>query len=222
MDNHLQRPPPLPGSDRPRAGALPPGRVRKRHIVVLVVLLLLAWCYVGVTGYFRLSSETRALRESLMSSVAGHWDKRLAVNVGSWTVGLARLGLSFVRLPPEAQAAIDSVRGADVGVYRLRQAPGRVDSAAAFRAADEAMAARGWDRIVGVAKASELVGIYTPRSGCGFKCCLMVLHEQDLVVASVRGDPRPLLKLATRRLDGCRAFTGGGARAERPAPAPAT
>jgi hypothetical protein len=219
MNNPIQHPPPvLASSAGVVAGQLRPVRFRKRHIVALAAVVILAWCYIGVTGYFRLSSETRALRESVMNSVSGQWSKRFAVNVGRCTVGLVQLGSGLVHLPPEARAALDSLRGGEVGVYRLQQAQGCINPAAVFQAADRAMAARGWDRIVGVAKASELVGIYAPRSGSGLKCCLMVLHEQDLVVASVRGDPRPLLKLATRRLDGCRGLRGAAAQEQSAQP----
>jgi hypothetical protein len=33
-------------------------------------------------------------------------------------------------------------------------------------------------------------------------CCVAVLNEQDLVVASARGNMEPLLALATQRLQG--------------------
>lgn len=182
----------------------PAFRVRKRHIVALVIVCLLAFCGIGVAGFFRLGSETRALRGALMRTVAGQWDKRFAVHVGSLTLGLARVGSRFVPLPPEPRAAFDALRGAEVGVYRLQQRPEPVDATAILRAADQAMRERSWSRVVGVVNDNTIVGVYVPdrgRSPGRAACCLMVLQHRNLVVASVRGNLGPLWELAAQRLD---------------------
>jgi hypothetical protein len=44
-----------------------------------------------------------------------------------------------------------------------------------------------------------LVGIYVPRRGVSLKyaeCCLVVWHDRELVVASVRGNLEPLMEIA--------------------------
>ena len=47
--------------------------LRPLHIVALTGLFLLIAGVVGVAGYFRLSSETTLLRQSVMKSVPGPW-----------------------------------------------------------------------------------------------------------------------------------------------------
>ena len=74
-----------------------------------------------------------------------------------------------------------------------------------FTAADKCMRRRGWDRVVGVAQGRQFVAVYMPRNLLSVKrmaCCVAVLNEQDLVVASARGNLEPLLVLATQRLQG--------------------
>ena len=55
-----------------------------------------------------------------------------------------------------------------------------------------------------VAEGRELVAVYIPRKGvvaAKIACCLMVLHDRELVVASTRGNAEPLLEIARKRLD---------------------
>src|SRR5437870_2834543 len=49
-------------------------RFRPGHLVLLASVVLLSLGVIGVTGYFRLSSEAAALRSSLMKSVPGTWN----------------------------------------------------------------------------------------------------------------------------------------------------
>jgi hypothetical protein len=158
---------------------------------------------VGIAGFFRLSSATQALRSSVMQSVPGQWDKRFAVHVGGATLALARFGSRFFNLPPEPKAALGALNGAEVGVYELQNAPSALDYAALFTAADKSMSRRGWERIVGVVQGRQFVAVYMPRDLRTLKrmaCCVVVLNEQKLVVASARGNLEPLLGLATQRL----------------------
>ena len=170
----------------------------------MAIVCLPLFCAIGVAGYFRLGSETRALRGSLMSLTPGEWDTKFAVNVGSLTMGLVRVGSRFFRLPPEPRAALDAVHGAEVGVYRLKHERLSVGCSAILVSADKAMKARGWERVVGVAERNELVAVYIPRRGvvaAKMACCLMVLQGRELVVASTRGNVEPLLQIARKRLD---------------------
>jgi hypothetical protein len=177
--------------------------VRPGYVVLGVVLCLPFLCVIGVTGYFRLSSATQALRSSVMEAVPGQWDKRFAIHVGGMTLGLVRLGSSFFKLPPEPKAALGALHGAEVGIYRLQHAPSALEYSAVFAATDKAMKRRGWDRIVGVAKGEQFVAVYMPHNLRTLKrmaCCVVVLKERDLVVASASGNVQPLLDLAMQRL----------------------
>jgi hypothetical protein len=156
----------------------------------------------GVASYFRLSSETTALRRSVMASVPGHWDKKIAVNIGYFTMGLVRCGTHFIKMPPEPRAAMNALSGAEVGVYKLQEEPQAADARAIFASADKAMQRRGWERIVGVAKERELVAVYMPRKGLSLehmRCCVMVWHGRELVVASARGNLAPLMDLVASK-----------------------
>jgi hypothetical protein len=178
-------------------------RIKKRYVFLVVVLALVWAGIIGVTGFFRLSSETTALRESLMKGQIGLLDKKITVHVGGFTTALVRLGVQFFKVPPEARAAISSIRGGEVGIYKLTQQPEAIDSKAIFQAADEALALKGWERVVGVSKEGELVAIYLPHKGVApehMRCCLMVLHGQDLILASARGNVASLMELAQPHL----------------------
>jgi hypothetical protein len=180
----------------------PAFRFRRRYLALLVILCVPLFCAIGVAGYFRLSSETKALRKTVMSSVPGQWDKRFAVHVGGFTMGLVRFGSRFANLPPEPRAALEALHGAEVGIYRLHENPVSIAPTAIFMAADKAMKARGWERIVGVAQADQLVAVYIPLKGISpgrMACCVVVLHERDLVVASAHGNLGPLLQITEKK-----------------------
>jgi hypothetical protein len=165
---------------------------------------LVLWCIVGVTGYFRLSSETAALRTSVMRAVPGDWNKTIALNVGWFTTGIVRVGSRLFSLPPEPRAALSALHGAEVGVYRLGHAVALSDQGAALKAADQAMTSRGWDRIVGVSQDADLVAVYLPKrksASSRVKCCVLVFHDRELIVSSIRGNLEPLMELANNHFD---------------------
>jgi len=186
----------------------PNSGVRTGHLVILSLLLGFGLSVVGVTGYFRLSSDSNALRCSLMESSPGQWHKKIAVHIGGLTMGVLRTGLRWVKLPAESRAAIETLRGAEVGIYKLQTDPAWLDQEKIVATADKTMRSRGWDRVVGVVKEGDLVLAYIPRRGLSVgstRCCLAVLHGETLVVGSARGNLQPLMELAWNRLD-CAVF----------------
>src|SRR5215472_4969532 len=125
----------------------PPGsRFHAGYVIAISIPLFFALGVVGMTGYFRLSSETVALRQSLMGSVEGQWKKTIAVHLGWFTTSLVRAGSRLVKLEPEPRAALDAVRGVEVGVYRVQDSVEREDHGAILAKADKAMTRRGWVR----------------------------------------------------------------------------
>src|SRR5205823_10414268 len=142
---------------RAREYARPTKACARLKIGIALVLALLS---VGLTGCFKVSSDAGALRDSVMKSAAAQWDKKIEVGVGAITLNLARAGLACVDLEPEARAALQAVRGAEVGVYKLREGHKELKRAVILSAADKAMTSRGWDRIVGVVNDREFVAIY--------------------------------------------------------------
>ena len=174
-----------------------------RRLPIAVTLILLP---LGLSGCFRVSSDVAALRDSVMKSAPTAWEEQIEIGVGAITLNLARTGLAFVELEPEARAALKAVRGAEVGVYKRRGGGGerQLKQSAILRAADKAMTDRGWDRIVGVVNGRELVAIYAPRevrSTRNMKVCLVTVNERELVVASARSNLEPLMELAFNQLD---------------------
>ena len=159
---------------------------------------------IGLTGCFKVSSDLGALRDSVMKSAPVKWEEQIEIGVGPLTLNLARAGLCFVDLDPEARAALNAVRGAEVGVYKLRGGHQPLGHAALLAAADRAMARRGWDRMVGVVDRRELVAIYLPAKACSarnLKLCLLKVSGEELVVASARSNLEPLMEMAERLAD---------------------
>ncbi len=193
----------MPPATHAAASSRPRFRISTGYVVLALVLCLPLLCAIGIAGYFRLSSASQALRNSVIESVPGQWDERFAVHIGGLTLGLVRFGSRLFNLPPEPKAALEVLHGAEVGVYRLQNAPCALDYSAMFTAADKCMRRRGWERIVGVAHGRQFVAVYMPRNHRTVKrmaCCVAVLNERDLVVASARGNVQPLLELAMPRI----------------------
>lgn len=184
---------------------LPSHRPNPVLLGLLLFLALSSAMVLGIASFFWLDSPTRALRDGVMQSIPGQWDKRIAVNAGGVTFGLVRLGSGFFPVPREVRAVLQTVHGAQVGVYHLRRPGSEPDYSQAFQTADAAMAERGWARFVGVMQEKQLVAIYVPRrfdSPSDASFCIAVLNEDDLVIVNARGNLRPLLDIARERLPG--------------------
>jgi hypothetical protein len=126
-------------------------------------LLLLGLLGAGVASCFRLGADARAVRNELIKSSGVEWRQQIALNAGWLTLGAVRAGLSCVRLDPAARAALQSIHGAGVGIYQLPAGTPPPNRAAMLVSADSAMAARGWERVVGVIDARDLVAVYFPK-----------------------------------------------------------
>lgn len=172
-------------------------------ILAAVVAALLAGLGWGLTSYVRLGSDARALRNAVLTELEGQsvtWRRKVEASVGSVTLWVVRSGLAFVRMPEEARQGLAAARGAEVGVYELggearADGVGSVDAAA-----DRAMAARGWDRIVSVRRDGDWVAVYAPRLPCGkLRACVAVLNGRNLVVAQATGRVEPLVDLIGRQ-----------------------
>src|SRR5262245_30646705 len=134
----------------PRAGSVRSGFVRLALVVVGAMGLALVMCLVGITGFFRLSSETAALRDSFLNEMRGGWNKKIALRVGVVTTSLVRAGLRFVDMDQDARQAVQALRGGEVGIYDLSEEPTSRKLGQIIARADRAMQRRGWSRVVGV------------------------------------------------------------------------
>jgi len=172
---------------------------RSVGLVAFILLTFCAVCVAGVIGiasYFRLSSDTAALRSSVMKFSSGRWDKKIAVNIGPLTMAVVRNGLRFIPMKAEPRFAIEAVRGGEAGIYTTRSQ--KIDTSAVLIAADKRMRPRGWDRIVTVNQDKDFVVVYGPaktKLTGTIRCCFVVLNQDTLVVGAVRLKPGPLLAL---------------------------
>ena len=167
-------------------------------VLLATPFLLLVVLAAVVANCFRLGSDARALRNELIKSSGVEWRQQIALNAGTLTLGAVRAGLSCVKLDPGARAALQSVRTAGVGVYQLPPGTPPPDRAAMLTAADSAMTARGWERMVGVMDGHDLVTVYLPKNVAvhRLKCCVMVFDGEEMVLVSAQGNLEPLLKYA--------------------------
>lgn len=177
------------------------GFVRFLSFLLAAGVLVPTFLVVSVTRYIRLGSETAALRDSVLAVAPAK--KRVVVNVGGMTIGLARIICGFIDLPEEARTGIGAARAAEVGVYQIENSIPVHDRGVIVQKADQAMRKRGWERIVGVAKDQELVAVYIPQKGFSEKkvrCCVLVVHDRELVVAAARANASGVLELVRKQM----------------------
>src|SRR6266536_1470060 len=118
--------------DRIAPSALIAEGIRRPRIAVA---LAFAFVSVGLTGCFRVGNDVGALRDSVMKAAHAEREQRIEIGVGPLTLNLARAGLAFVDLEPEARTALQVVRSAEVGVYKLRSESQQLNLAAMLSAA---------------------------------------------------------------------------------------
>ena len=162
---------------------------------IITTLFALALLLCG-TGCFRVSSETRALRDVALE-FNENAEEKIEIGAGFFTVGLVKLGARLVELPPEAKSVLGSVHGVECSVYQLQSDAS--DHAKLLIKADKAMSKRGRDRIVGVIDDNQLVAVYAPRDQSSHRnmtFSVMVVTGRELVCATARGDLEPVLQLA--------------------------
>lgn len=205
--------PSTPASPRPASPPIPSTaprrfRLRARH-VVLTLAGMFALLVVALVLSFRLGSETRTLRQVALASVPGTWDRQFELGVGRLPVLIAKAGLGFVPLEPEARAALAAFESADVSIYQRRHGTPTSDlstsSPDVLAAVSQAMANHGWEPLVRVRDGHDTVGIFVPVDtgrATSLRACILVLDGDDLVMVSARANPGPLVELALRRAQG--------------------
>lgn len=174
-------------------------------LLVLSAILVPALVVYGVTGYFRLSSDSAALRDSVREALPATCSTAAAINVGPMTLGLARLGLGMIPdLPPEARKAMRTVNGFEAGVYQLNRWLEPAVQGQIAAKARQAMERKGWTQIVRVTKGDDMVLVFMPDKNVSernLRFNVLVIHEQQMVVASMRGNIQPVLEIISENLD---------------------
>jgi hypothetical protein len=191
-------PAPAPPPVRPR-------RFRARH-ALLALLAVFTVFVLALVLSFRVGSEIRTLRHATLTATPDTWERKFEFGIGRLPVWLAQAGLSFVPLEPEARAAVDALRSADVALYQKRPGSPDPDPNTLLTNVQTAMEKDGWEPVVIVHDGRETVAIFIPTRPApvdsAVRATLLVLDGSDLVMASVRADLAPILDavLASDRL----------------------
>lgn len=157
----------------------------------------------GIMSVFGLGADAAALREAVMASAPNAFHRQMELRLGWIPLTLVRQGLRLADLEPEARLALDSIRNVDVGVYGAGNAPGSLAPVDLLSAGDDGLRPRGWDRVVGVVQPGSVVGVYAQdnaRDPEDLRLCVLVRHEDRLVVAAVRCRTGPLMELVRNHL----------------------
>ena len=163
----------------------------------ICLLLICVPVLLAGTGCFRVSSETRALRDAALDNGISGVEEKFEFGVGMFSVGLAKLAARFVEIPPEAHTALGSLKNAECSVYEFTRRRGSL--ASILQEADEAMEARDCERLIGVIHENQLVAVYVPKgmkSARNLKASVLVLNDKQLICASAQADARDLFGLA--------------------------
>jgi hypothetical protein len=187
-------------------------RILKWCLAAFAVLAAVAvW---QVASLFFLSRDARVLRDAVRAANRGEMRKQIELSLGRLPFGLVRSGASFVKLDPEAKAAISSVRGAEVGVYAFPQEALPATRGAFMARAGAAMERRGWTRVVGVTERNQSVAVFVPDTAdlaSTLRVMVLVVDKRQCVIASARIHPEPLVELAhTMPFKSQLALPGGG------------
>ena len=189
------------------AAPRPPFRWRRFLIGAIIVLGVSPFVLVGalalvVYSSLHVGSDVAALRRCAMPASADGWHKQVEINVGWLPVFLAKTGLQFARLDPEARIALRAAKSGEVAVYQRPAHDRQSDHSRILADADQTMQRRGWERAVGVVDRDDLVAGYVPAglsSVRNVKACVLVLDRENLVVVSATADLRPLMELIRER-----------------------
>lgn len=168
-------------------------------VVVALPFVALNVLVVCLCSYLHVGAETKLLRNIVLDTADVAPRTKIQGSVGPLTCGFARAALSFVDLPPEAQAAVRTIKRAEFSFCKL--AVSAEDRRAMIAKSEQAMTARGWERAVCVQNSDATVSVFVReqrRSG-QLRVAFVVLAGRDLVVGSVSGDVQPLLDLALER-----------------------
>ncbi len=174
-----------------------------RKIVAAIGVAVLGLVVVAATwiaSLFFLPGEAACLRDAMVAGRPSH--TRIQLNLGRVSTSLARLVALHTPAAdqPDARQALDSVRAAAVGVYKVES-----DTHAAFDPVgiDATMARRGWQRFLFVREHGKTVLGYTragPSEGSEFPICLAVRDLNQVVVVWARVDGARLAELAASHL----------------------
>lgn len=184
--------PPLPAPAAPRSA----GRFWK-VCLGLLLLLIAAPIALGV-AVMRMDGEARVLKSAVISPDPENWQKQIELDLTPGPFILARMvAPMFDQIPPEARAAINTVRDAELSVYQLKgDFP---DTAKVLVTADKGMTERGFDRIVAVTEPDALVAIYVhnkTKSLENIRASVLVIADRQMITVSAKANLAEITEFA--------------------------
>lgn len=186
--------PPAPGS-RPLSG----WSIFFRLLLVAAItgtalVLFAAWSFLP-------RGDVRQLRRLALSHLSGDWHKQVELRVGGAICSVGQFAAAIAGAPAEAQVALGCLDSAEVSVHHCdSSAAGDASAGPLLAAAVTEMRERGWDPVVTVRDHGDTVAVFTRDDGIEhLRVCVLVLDGRDLVIATCRARPAPLLKLFSDR-----------------------
>ncbi len=178
-----------------------------RWVLLGVALCLAPFVVLGLiaASYLTLDRSAATLRKQVMAATDAGWSTKIQLSLGGLTLGVVRSGLSFVhgRDMDDARLALAAVRRASVGVYERTAGSADWSREQLFINTDQAMAKRGWARLVGVAEHNDTVLVYVPQNlkqDEPVEICVAVVNGREIVVVSTSVDADKLGELAARHV----------------------
>ncbi|HOB97267.1 MAG TPA: hypothetical protein PKM43_00815 [Verrucomicrobiota bacterium] len=163
--------------------------------VVLLPLMVPAALYLSL----RPSGSLDVVRQAVARSARVDLEPEIEIALRPAACALLRAGAALADHPPELHAALGAVRAVEVGVYQVASSKLSAKPRDMLGDIDRAMAARGWERVVGVMNAGDMVAVFAPqkiRSHRDLSLAVLVFDGSRLVAASIRGDPEAVIDLA--------------------------
>ncbi|HOY59647.1 MAG TPA: hypothetical protein PK640_16120 [Verrucomicrobiota bacterium] len=164
-------------------------------VIVLLPLMVPAALYLSL----RPSGRLDVLRQAVARSAGIELEPEIEIALRPAACALLRAGAALAGHPPELHAALGAIRAVEVGVYQVASSKPSAKCRAMLGELDRAMAARGWERIVGVVNAGDMVAVFAPqniRSHRDLSLAVLVFDGSQVVAASVRGDPQAVIDFA--------------------------
>lgn len=167
--------------------------------LVLTAIALPSLVIWSIVSCFGLDSDAAALRDAVIGSDRDVLLPKVELRLGWVPLALIRMGLRPSGLEPEVRWALESVRSVEVGVYASGGGEELGEAKGPLAASDAALRPLHWDRTVGVVHEGAVVGVYSrenKRDLDALHFCVLVRHQNCLVVAAVRCRAQPLVELA--------------------------
>ena len=165
--------------------------------IITVIIIATPVLVVGKILLFH--PNLSAIRRNVHTADSAHVKKVVELSAGPILFATGRTALSFVKMDPEIRPLLESVRSAEVGIYKFSG-----NAAEALETMSENLTRDGYTTLARVQRRNEYVGVFvSSKNGdeSDFKTCVVVFNKKDLVIVSGRADLRPAFEFARNHID---------------------